>query len=335
MTSDSTSPSFPTLLQDFFCQRLIAQRNACPRTVASYRDAFRLLLRYAQASIRKAPVELRLADLDAPLVLGFLDHLENDRGNSVRSRNARLMAMRSFLRYASLRVPEALPSIQRVLAIPTKRFDRPLLGFLTREQMQAVVDAPDRSTWSGERDHVMLATFYNTGARISEIINLRVVDAVLGSDASLYIRGKGRKDRVTPLWPSTAKLLKAWLTRIRCDPAAPLFPNRQGAPLSRSGIERRLRRAVETARKQCPSLKRCQISPHTFRHTTAMHLLQSGVDITVIALWLGHESPATTHRYVEADLAMKERALKTLQQPSTRTLRYNASDSVLAFLDAL
>jgi site-specific recombinase XerD len=335
MTGDATSPSFPTLLQDFFCQRLIAQRNASARTVATYRDAFRLLLHYAQASIRKAPVELSLADLDAPLILGFLDHLEKDRGNSVRSRNARLMAVRSFLRYASLRAPEALPSIQRVLAIPTKRFDRPLLGFLTREQMQAVLSAPDRSTWTGQRDHVMLSTFYNTGARISEIIALRVVDAVLGRDASVHIRGKGRKERVTPLWPSTTKLLKDWLTRIRCDPAAPLFPSRQGAPLSRSGIERRLRRAVEAAQQQCPSLQRCRISPHTLRHTTAMHLLESGVDITIIALWLGHESPATTHRYVEADLAMKERALKTLQQPPTRNLRYRASDSVLAFLDSL
>lgn len=329
------SPSFPTLLQDFFCQRLIAQRNASARTVASYRDSFRLLLRYAHSHLRKAPAALSLTDLNAPFILSFLDYLEKERGNSVRSRNARLSAVRSFLRYASFRDPEALTTIQSVLAIPTKRFDRPLLGFLTRDEIQAILLAPDQSTWSGQRDHIMLATFYNTGARVSEIIALRIMDVVLGRDASVHIRGKGRKARVTPLWRSTAKLLQTWSTHIRRAPDAPVFPNRDGAPLSRSGIEQRLRKAVEVAQVSCPTLCGRRISPHTLRHTTAMHLLQSGIDITVIALWLGHESPATTHRYIEADLAMKDRALKHLQPPRTRSVRYRAPDSVLAFLDSL
>lgn len=326
---------FPSLLQDFFCQRLIGQRNVTARTVAAYRDAFRLLLRYAESRLHRPPTAVTLADLDAPLILGFLDHLEKERGNCARSRNLRLVAIRSFLRYASYRDPTALPTVQRALAIPMKRFDRQLLGFLSHPEMEAILDAPDRSTWSGQRDHVMLTTLYNTGARVSEIVGLRVadLDPGAGSGASVRIRGKGRKERVTPLWRSTAKLLSDWLDRVSRDPGAPLFPNRHGRPLSRSGVEQRLRAAVTIAEERCPSLRGRSISPHTVRHTTAMHLLQSGVDLTVIALWLGHESPATTHRYIEADLAMKERALKSLQEPPARHLRFRATDRRLSFLD--
>lgn len=329
------SAGFPTLLQDFFCQRLIDQRNVTARTVASYRDAFRLLLRYAEAKLHRSPVALTLGDLDAPLVLGFLDHLEKERGNSPRSRNLRLVAIRSFLRYAAHRDPTALPTVERVLAIPMKRFDRPLLGFLSFAEIQAILEAPVRATWSGQRDHVMLTTFYNTGSRVAEIVALRVADLDLAAGASVRIRGKGRKERVTPLWRSTARLLGDWLDRTGHDPGAPLFPNRHGRSLSRSGVEQRLRAAVATAEQGCPSLRGRRISPHTLRHTTAMHLLQSGVDLSVIALWLGHESPATTHRYLEADLAMKERALESLQEPPARALRFRASDKLLAFLDGL
>lgn len=328
-------PGFPSLLQDFFCQRLVAQRNASARTVASYRDAFSLLLRYAQTRTKKTATDLTLADLDAPLVAGFLDHLEKDRGNSARSRNARLAAIRSFLRYASTRDPASLPVIQRVMGIPMKRFDRPLLGFLARDEIEAILDAPDRATWSGHRDHVMLATFYNTGARASEIAGLRVGDVSLDRTGSIRIRGKGRKERTVPLWKSTIAALRQWLPRISQGTEAPFFPNRHGAPISRSGIEERLRAAVRKATARAPSLKGRRISPHTLRHTTAMHLLQSGVDITVIALWLGHESPVTTHLYVEADLAMKERALKKLAAPRIESPRYRASDQVLAFLEGL
>jgi site-specific recombinase XerD len=335
MSGQPVSPGFPSLLQDFFCQRLIDQRNASARTVVGYRDTFRLLLRYAEQQTGKPPVALTLADLDAPLVLGFLDHLEKERGNSARTRNVRLVAVRSFLQYASHRDPTALPTIQRVLAIPMKRFDRRLLGFLAQEEMQAILEAPDRTTWSGRRDHAMLATFYNTGARVSEIIALRVADVELGRSVAVHIRGKGRKQRVTPLWRSTAKLLRDWLAHVSRDASAPVFPNRLGQMLTRSGVEQRLRAAVAVARTRCPSLKDRPVSPHTLRHTTAMHLLQAGVDLTVIALWLGHESPETTHRYLEADLKMKERALASLQEPPIRHLRYRASDRLLAFLEGL
>ena len=335
MSGQPLPPGFPTLLQDFFCQRLIGQRNASDRTVASYRDTFRLLLRYAEERTRKPPIALTLADLDAPFILGFLDHLEKKRGNSARTRNLRLVAVRSFLHYSSHRDPAALPTIQRVLAIPMKLFDRRLLGFLSREEMHAILEAPDRTTWSGQRDRAMLTTLYNTGARVSEIISLRVADVDLGRSASVQISGKGRKQRVTPLWRSTVKMLRDWLVRISRDGNAPVFPNRVGQTLTRSGVEQRLRTAVVVARTNCPSLNNRNVSPHTIRHTTAMHLLQSGVDLTVIALWLGHESPETTHRYLEADLKMKERALASLQEPPSRTLRYRASDRLFAFLDGL
>jgi site-specific recombinase XerD len=334
MTTQFSSPSFPALLQDYFTERLMQQRRASPQTILSYRDAFRLLLQFAADRTRKPPSALTLLDFDPPLTLAFLNHLEKERGNCPRTRNARLAAFRSFLRYASFRDPASLSNIQRVLAIPLKRFDRPLIGFLSRQEMLAILAAPDRSTWLGRRDHAMLSTFYNTGARVSEIAALRVSDLSLAASASLRILGKGRKERPVPLWKNTAAILRRWLPELeRAD--GPLFPSRTGSPLSRSTIEDRLELAVKRAAKALPSLRDRRVSPHILRHTTAMHLLQSGVDLTVIALWLGHESPATTHQYLEADLAMKERALKKLQDPPVRSVRYRASDAVLAFLDGL
>jgi site-specific recombinase XerD len=329
------SSSFPALLQDFFSKRLIAQRQASPRTVASYRDTFRLFLHYTQERTKKPASTLTLAELDAPLILGFLDHLERERHNHARTRNARLSALRSFLHYAVLQNPTTLSVIQRSLAIPAKRFDRPLVGFLSREEMEVLLAAPDRATWSGHRDHVLLATMYNSGARVSEIITVRVGDVVLDQSPSISLHGKGRKERTVPLWKSTAKRLKEWLPRVPTNVEGPLFPNRHGRTLTRSGVESRLRAAAAAAAKQCSSLKKRRISPHVLRHTTAMHLLQSGVDISVIALWLGHESRETTHLYVEADLAMKERALKKLQSPPSKAFRFRASDRLLAFLDTL
>ncbi len=329
------TPTFPTLLQDFFHQHLVAQRQASSRTVASYRDAFRLLLTFAHDRLHKPPSAITLSDLDAPLLLAFLDHLEGTRHNGARTRNARLAALRSFLHYAAVRDPTALAVIQRALAIPTKRFDRPLLGFLSRVEIDALLTAPDRSTWSGHRDHVLFITLYNTGARVSEIIGVRVADLVLEPVAHVRLHGKGRKDRTVPLWKSTAKRLKEWLPRVKTGPDTPLFPNGRGVALSRSGVERRLRAAVARASVGCASLATRRISPHTFRHTTAMHLLQSGVDLSVIALWLGHESLDTTHLYVEADLGMKERALAKMQDPPSGRWRYHASDRLLAFLEGL
>jgi site-specific recombinase XerD len=284
---------------------------------------------------RRTPSALSLADIDAPFVLAFLDHLEQERGNSPRTRNLRLTAIRSFMRYASVRDPASLPVAQRVLAIPEKRFDRRVLTFLTREEVAALLDAPDRSTWSGQRDAVLLATLYNTGARVSEMTGLRIGDVLVDRQCAVRLRGKGRKERAVPLWKSTAAMLREWLPRIDHGPDAPVFPNRHGKRMSRSGVEDRLRVALATASKTCPSLATRRISPHTMRHTTAMHLLQAGVDITVIALWLGHEDPATTHHYVEADLAMKIAVLRRVEAPSSKPVRFQARDRLLAFLDAL
>jgi integrase/recombinase XerD len=330
-----TNLSFSSLVQDFFSQYLLAQRGFSLRTVASYRDTFRLFLRYAEMRTHKPPTALALSDLDVPLMLAFLDHLEKDRKNVVRSRNARLAALRSFVRYAALRDPLSLSQIERVLAIPLKRFDRPQVEFLSRQEMDAILLAPDISTWSGQRDRVMFSTFYNTGARVSEIAGLRVEDLRLEGNGCLQIHGKGRKQRVVPLWKKTTSQLRGWLSQIESHPHCPLFPNRQGKPLTRSGIQERLHVAVQRAAKHCPTLKNRRVSPHSLRHSTALHLLQSGVDLTVIALWLGHESLSTTHLYVEADLQMKERSLKKLAAPASGSFRYHASDRLLAFLDSL
>ena len=274
----SVERAFPALLQEFFHRRLIAQRGASTHTIASYRDTFTLFLGYAAERTGRTPSALALSDLDAPVVLGFLDHLETERGNSARTRNLRLTAIRSFMRYASLREPSLLPVAQRVLAIPVKRFDRPVLGYLSRDEITAIIDAPDRSTWSGQRDTVLFAVLYNTGARVSEITRLHVADVLLDRASSLLLHGKGRKERVVPLWKSTAAQLRRWLSRIDGNPDAPVFPNRAGKPLSRSGVEHQLRVACRKAAERHPSLATRRISPHTLRHTTAMHLLQSGAE---------------------------------------------------------
>lgn len=331
----SAPAGFPALLQEFFQRRLLAERGASAHTIASYRDTFELLLRYAERRTGRAASALTLDDLDAPLVLAFLDHLEQARGNSPRTRNLRLTAIRSFMHHASLRDPAALPVAQRVLAISPKRFDRPALDFLSRQEVEALLEAPDPGSWSGQRDAVLLAVLYNSGARVSELVGLRVADLLLDRASALHLHGKGRKERVVPLWKSTATKLRVWLRRIDHSPEAPVFPNRAGKPLTRSGIEQRLRVAVAKASARCPSLAARRISPHTLRHTTAMHLLQSGVDITVIALWLGHKDTATTHLYIEADLATKEAALRRLDQPPLKPVRYKPPDRLLAFLEAL
>lgn len=335
MTSTRASPTFATLLQDFFLQSLSTQKGASSRTIEAYRDTFRLLLAYAQKRLKKPPVQLTLGDLAAPFLLEFLDHLERERGNCVRTRNARLTAVRSFLHYASSRDITELPVLQRSLAIPMKRYDKPLLGFLSRAEMEAVLAAPDRNTWSGDRDFVLLSVAYNTGARVSEIVALNVEHVELERGRWVLIHGKGRKQRQVPLWKSTTVLLKQWLARRGGTPNDPVFPNRRGQRLTRSGIEKRLRVAVNAASRTCPSLANRRISPHTLRHTTAMHLLQAGVDLSSIGLWLGHVSPGTTHAYVEADLEMKERTLGKLAPPSTRAHRFRADDRLLAFLSSL
>lgn len=327
--------AFPVLMQDFFLRRLIAQRGASARTVESYRDAFELLLAFAEQRTGKTASALSMTDLDAPLVLDFLDHLETVRGNSIRTRNARLAAIHSFMRYAAIRDPASLPVTARVLAIPVKRFDRPVLGYLTREQITAILAAPDQQTWTGRRDAAMLAVAYNTGARVSELAALRRQDVLLDRQTALHLHGKGRKQRVIPLWKTTATQLRGWLDQISPDPQTPAFPNRAGQPMTRSGIRDRLDRAVAVATQSCPSLQGQSVTPHTLRHSTAMHLLQAGTDLAVIALWLGHESPATTHQYLEADLAAKEAALRHLDDPGPATTRFQPGDQLLAFLQGL
>jgi integrase/recombinase XerD len=326
---------FGQLVQDFFLRRLITQRGASARTVEAYRDAFELLFGFVEQRTGKSASALGLADLDAPTVLDFLDHLETERGNSVRTRNARLAAIHSFMRYAAVRDPASLPITGRVLAIPAKRFDRPILGYLTRDQVAAILAAPDRRTWSGRRDTAMLATAYNTGARVSEITALRVGDVLLDRQAAVHLHGKGRKQRAIPLWRNTAAELRSWLDEIDRAPDAPVFPNRAGAPLTRSGVRDRLDRAVDAAQQHCPSLHGQHVTPHTLRHSTAMHLLQSGTDLALIALWLGHESPATTHHYLEADLAAKEAVLRRLTDPTRAMTRFEPSDELLTFLQGL
>jgi integrase/recombinase XerD len=331
----STPLSFSRLLQQFFVERLMQQLQASPCTVAAYRDTFRLLLAFVHRELGKQPSDLALEDLSAALVLDFLKYLEVERHNCARSRNARFAAIRSFMEYVAFQEPSALAIAQTVLAIPMKRFEQPLIGFLSREHIEAILAAPDQNTWAGQRDRVMLATLYNTGARVSELIGIQIGDLILDYSASVRIHGKGRKERSVPLWRDTAAQLKCWLREYPRAPEQPLFPNRSGGPLTRIGLTERLKLAANRAARQYPELGKRRIFPHLIRHSIAMHMLQAGVDITVIALWLGHESPATTHRYVEADLAMKERALMTLRAPSRAPLRYQPQDTVLKFLQSL
>lgn len=336
MGDPSLHPTFPALLQRFFVDHLRQQRAVSPCTVAAYRDTFRLLLGFAQATTGKMPTDLTLGDLDASLILGFLDHLERDRGNSVRSRNARLSAIRSFLKYAAHQDLSSLAIIERSLSIPQKRHDKAVLGFLTRPEMEAIIAAPDRHSWAGQRDRALFTVLYNTGARVSELINLRVGDVVLEVSPVAHLTGKGRKRRSVPLWKSTAATLRPWLRRLGASIGEDhLFPSSAGGKLSRSSVAERLALAVVGATRHQPQLAGRAVSPHTIRHTTAMHLLQAGVDITVIALWLGHESPTTTHGYLEADLSMKEEALGRLQPLATAPARYRPPDQLMAFLQSM
>jgi integrase/recombinase XerD len=322
-------------LQRYFCQYLINQRQLSPRTITAYRDTFKLLVTFIEQRRGRKPDDLCVQDLDASCVLAFLDDLECTRHNSARSRNARLAAIRSFLRYAASSDPLLLPVSQQVLAIPSKRFDRGIVQHLTPEQMQTLLDAPDPSTSSGVRDRLLLMLMYNTGARVSEIAGIKVGDLRLETGGSIHLRGKGRKQRTVPLWRQSIRLLRHWLRQADRTPESPLLPNARGYAMTRSGIEHRLRVAVKRAAIVDPSLRRVHISPHTIRHTTAMHLLQSGVDLSVIAMWLGHESVQTTHQYLDADLETKKRALDRLKPPAARRAKSQADGPLLRFLKGL
>lgn len=330
----SPTPLVGPLLQAFFAEHLLIHKEASPQTVNAYRDAFRLLLMFLRETNGIQPVSLRLGDVDVPQILAFLDHLETRRQNRARSRNARLAALRSFFRFVTMREPTSLALASRVLAIPVKRVDRPLVGYLTRAEVDALLASTDRTSWVGRRDHALLLTLYNTGARVSEIARLQRAQTELGGSACVHLHGKGRKDRAVPLWPKTARVLRTWFRELGLRDGL-AFPSARGQPLTRDGVAYLLKRTANAAREHCPSLRNKRISPHVIRHTTAMHLLQAGVDLSVIALWLGHESVETTHGYLEADLATKERALAKLLPASTVVPRFRPDDALLSFLASL
>jgi integrase/recombinase XerD len=324
----------PTL-QAFFTDRLARQRHASPHTIAAYRDTWRLLLAFAAANTGKQPSGLEITDLNAPLIGAFLDHLEADRGNSARTRNARLAAIHSLFRYAALRHPEHAEVIARVLGIPPKRYDKALVTWLTEPELAALLAAPDRATWAGRRDHALILLTAQTGLRISELTGLNLGDLHLGTGAHVSCHGKGRKDRITPLTTTTVAVLRTWIAERGGHPGQPLFPNRTGGRLSRDAIEHRLAKHTATAAARCPSLNAKTITAHTLRHTAAMRLLHAGTDTSVIALWLGHEQAETTQIYLHANLELKERALARTTPPNARPGRYRPPDKLLAFLEAL
>jgi len=324
-----------TTLQAFFTDRLLRQRQVSPNTVQSYRDTLRLLLVFAAERHGKAPGRLDIDDLDAPLIGTFLDHLETDRGNGVRTRNARLAAIRSLFRYAALRHPEHAATIERVLAIPAKRFERRLVTYLTEGEIDALLAAPDRTTWTGRRDTALIGLAVQTGLRASELIGLNVADVHLGAGAHVSCTGKGRKQRITPLTSGTVALLRAWLAERAGGPTDPLFPTRTGRALSRDALEHRLSGYVADASDRCPSIGRKRVTMHVLRHSAAMRLLRAGIDTAVIALWLGHEQIETTQIYLHADLTIKERALERTAPITTKPGRFQPTDKLLAFLEAL
>lgn len=330
-----TTTMIGPLLQGFFVEHLLAHKHVSPRTVSSYRDTFRLLLQFVWNETHIEPSSLRLAALDAPVILSFLDYLEVERRNSVRSRNARLAAIHSFFRWVALCDPESVGLATRVLAIPLKRTDRLLVQALTRAEIDALLAAPDRSLWRGRRDYALLLTMYNTGARVSEIIALRQEQVQFSGCTLINLMGKGRKERSIPLWSNKAQVLKTWFHELERTRTPIAFPSHRGRQLSRNGVDYILQQAVNQAGLKCPSLIDKRISPHVVRHSTAMHLLQSGVDISLIALWLWHESIETTHVYIDADLATKQRALEKLAPAEAASFRFKPSDSVLAFLQQL
>lgn len=311
----------PTL-QAWFTDRLISQRAASPNTIGAYKVTFRLLLRFASERTAKTPTNLDIAELDAPLIAAFLDHLERDRHNSPATRNNRLAAIHSLFGYVALQHPEHAASVQRVLAIPAKRTQRNLLTYLTEQEIDALLDACDKTTWTGRRDHAMFVLAIQTGLRISEIAGLTRQDITLTTGANVHTIGKGRKERRTPLVPSTRAVLKAWLGERTGTPTDPLFPTTTGQRLSRDAIERRLARHVALASANCPSLRAKRVTMHTLRHTAAMRLLLSGVDVTVIALWLGHEQISTTNIYLHADMSQKERAIDRVKPLDAKPGRY-------------
>ena len=331
----TTLSPLSVLLQGFFTERLMKQRRASAHTIASYRDTFRLLLKFAQKQLHKVPAQLLLDDLSAPFVGAFLDHIQRARHCGIRTRNLRLTAIRSFFHYIAFQEPRYAALIDRVLAMPTKRYDRALIDFLTPPEIQALLAAPDTTSWAGRRDRALLLLAIQTGLRLSELIGLRRRDIVLTSGAHVRCYGKGRKERCTPLTKQTVAVLKPWLLERGGSDDDAVFPNARGGQLSPDGMQYLLTKHVVTARTTCPSLMEKHVSPHVLRHTAAMELLQSGVDHAVIALWLGHESAETTNIYLQASMALKENALAKTKPASAQPGRYQPQDGLMQFLTNL
>ena len=330
-----TAASLPALLQRFFTDRLLGQLGASPHTVACYRDAFRLLLRFAAERLRRAPSDLRVEDLDAAFLGQFLEHVEHTRRCSARTRNARLSALHAFFRYVALEEPAYAHHCQRVLAIPAKRYERGPVEFLVEEEIAALIAAPDPATWIGRRDRTLLLVAVRTGLRNCELIALRHKDVTLETGAHVRCHGKGRKTRCTPLHPDIIPTLKSWLHEDDPDLAAPVFPSSRGGHLSADALQRLVCKHVAAAATRCPSLAEKKITPHSLRHSTAMEMLRRGVDRSVIALWLGHESMETTQIYLHADMQLKEQALAHASSSGFAPGRYQPDDALLVFLESL
>jgi site-specific recombinase XerD len=331
----SDQSNFGVLLERFFTQRLMQQRRVSTHTIASYRDTFKMLLQFVQKRLRKAPSALALDDIDAPLVMAFLDEMEQVRGIAARTRNLRLTAVHSFFRFVAFEAPTHSAQIQRVLAIPAKRYTRTLVPFLSREEVNALLAAPDQRSWSGRRDHALLLLAVQTGLRLSELTSLQHEDLHVGVGAHVRVIGKGRKERCTPLSKNTRAVLAAWAREPPLKEGQPLFPNARGGNLSSHGVHYLLNKHVRTAAVKCSSLNSKRVSPHVLRHTTAMDMLQDGIDQSTIAMWLGHESIETTQIYLDADLAMKQAALDKTNPPEGKPGRYRPDDPLLAFLKGL
>lgn len=324
-----------SLLQEFFTEYLINQRRVSEHTIASYRDSFCLLLRYAEQHLKKSPIDMQLIDFNARFISEFLIHLEKDRGVGIRTRNQRLAAIHSFFRYTSLYVPERIQLIQQVLAIPSKRYERKIVSFLNRTEIDSLLEAPNRKTWIGRRDYALLMLMIQTGLRVSELTKICCKDIMLGTGAHIRCTGKGRKERSTPLMKEMTKVLRAWLKEGNYELTDPLFPSTRGTALSTDAVQYLLKKHIASACNRCPSLKDKRVSPHVLRHTAAMQMFQSGIDLTMIALWLGHESVETTQIYLDANIMLKQKILEKITPFKSYKGLYVADDKLLSFLRSI
>jgi integrase/recombinase XerD len=329
--------SFQSLLQCFFMDRLIQQKNASPCTINSYRDTFRLFIKFMKEKKQCSPSKITLEMLNAENVIEFLNYIESTRKNSIKTRNNRLAAIHSFMKYVSFQAPEYMGIVQRVMNVPFKKTELKMVDYLVKEEVDSILENCDLSCWLGRRDRIMVAILYNTGVRVSELVSIKKKDITFNRNGTGIIRivGKGRKERTIPIWKTTKKYLTEFLKESGNDQVEYLFTSKNGENLTRSGVSYRLKCLVKLASVQYPSLLKKRVTPHVFRHTTAMHLLEAGVDISTIAIWLGHESIETTHKYMVADLRLKEIALAKVTEPSVTEFRYKPSDEILAFLDSL